>query len=172
MDRVDERRVLEAAAGARELDAGFGDRRVEIALGRLMVRLREGHDPRVGRGVGKHGTRLVDEIELGQAAAHAEELRALLGIEHVHRFDDERDVAGDARREAPRDRLPVPLVEDPGGDDLHQDERRHDDENGAAEEAARQRPLDEAAVVAPQLARTARRLGQPAAAGDPVLNPA
>ena len=52
-------------------------------------------------------------------------------------FDQNADVAGERGRKPPRNRLPVPVVEYIGGDQLEQHQRRDHDQQGAGKQGSR-----------------------------------
>jgi len=62
-------------------------------------------------------------------------------------IEGEGDIGRDRGGKPPCHRLPMPVVEDPGGDDLGQHQRQDNDEQRPAVERTRQDALEPAAVA-------------------------
>ena len=76
--------------------------------------------------------RLSEDPEPGRLAR-----LALQGVDY------QADLARDRRRQPARDRLPMPVDEDVGGDDLEQHERRNQDHQRAPEQGLGKEALDQ-----------------------------
>ena len=118
------------------LDHGLGELLLGAAAGRALQ-------------PGRQCFALAEGIDQLGDIARLREQQVALGavVGGAQRIEGEADIAGDGGGEPAHDRVPDPVVEEPGRDQLEQHHRQDDDEQRAAPERARQRALEPAAMA-------------------------